>query len=73
MRIIVMSIELDDTNYPKFVDSGTHNLTINEVKDTIHQSIDDQFEDLVEKMKQSGKEFDNGIIIMPLVKFNYKN
>jgi hypothetical protein len=73
LDILVMTIEIDQNKAQlKIKESGHHNLTIDEIKDTIHDSIDLQFEEFEGKLKESGKEFDNGIIILPLIKINFK-
>ena len=73
LNILVMTIEYDQGKEQlKVVSTGNHNLTFDQLKNTIHDSIDLQFEDLEEKMKATGKEFDNGVVILPLVKINYK-
>jgi hypothetical protein len=73
LNVWVMSIELmQESQQFKLVESGNHNLTFDEIKDTIHESIDLQFEDLEKKMEETGREFDGGVIIMPLIKINFK-
>jgi hypothetical protein len=73
LDILVMNIEYNqETDHLKIISAGNHKLTIGDLKDTIHESIDMQFEDLEKKMIETGKEFDNGLIILPLVKINFK-
>jgi len=73
LDILVMSIELSgDAKELKFVDSGRHSLTFDEIKDTIRESIDIQFDDFESRLKKSENKFDSGVIIMPLVKINFK-
>lgn len=73
LAILVMNIEYDQgTDHLKIVSAGNHNLTVDELKDTIHESIDMQFEDLEKKMEGTGQKFDSGVVILPLVKINFK-
>lgn len=73
LDILVMNIEYNQgTEHLKIVSAGNHNLTIDDLKDTIHESIEMQFEDLEKKMGESGQKFDSGVVILPLVKINFK-
>jgi hypothetical protein len=73
LDILVASLEVaNDAKDVKIIVGERHNLTFEELKDTLIESIELQFEDLEKRMKETGKKFDSGIVFMPLVKINYK-
>lgn len=73
LDVLIMSIGLsDDSEKLEITHANKYKLTIDELKDTILESIEFQFEDFKMKMEESGKNFDEGVIIMPLIKMNFE-
>lgn len=66
-----MNIELDKDHF-KLTNAGNHNLTLAQLKDTIFETLETQLDEFEKKMVESGKEFDSGVLILPLLKVNFK-
>ena len=74
LAILVMNVEYDQgTDHLKIVSAGNHNLTLAQLKDTIFETLETQLEEFGKKLEESGKEFDSGVLILPLLKVNFKD
>jgi len=72
LNMLVMNVELDKDHF-KLINAGNHNLTLAQLKDTIFETLEAQLEEFGKKLEESGKEFDSGVLILPLLKVNFKD
>jgi hypothetical protein len=72
LNMLIMNVELN-TDHFKLTNAGNHNLTLTELKDTIFEALEAQLEEFEKKMIESGGKFDSGVLVLPLLKVNFKN
>jgi len=70
IKELVFDPDIGAFNIP---DCGNHNLTIEELRETIIDHVNIAFEELKQEMKDSGKTFEEGIAIFPYIKVSYKD
>jgi hypothetical protein len=66
-----MNVELSKDHF-KLTSAGNHNLTFAELKDTIFETLETQLEEFEKKMIESEGKFDSGVLVLPLLKVNFK-